>query len=418
MAVDTGQNDISDDIYIDRRGHEYKLMTHEKRVELRKSYIAHTPRWRRPLVGYLVCLPLIALWAYGLYLLTTMVGAKFFAPASSMVIPVLFIALFWGVGPALLAIAAGAVTLNYFFIDPSERFSFAGWPSLLGTWHELLPFLPFIVSGLIVAIIIAQRERARLHALATEWELQAYAQHLEETNQKLEDANQMKDRFLSIVSHELKTPITTIRGQAQIALRRLAKQADPLPETDILQHSLEKINSQTGRLTLLVDELLDVSSMRTGKIELHKKRYDLRDICKEVVNDLHMMSGRMITLHSSTDPIMVDMDDDRVSQVMVNLINNAVKYSPADGSVEVSVEQRDHKALVEVRDHGIGIARDQLDRIFDTFYRTPDAERSATRGLGLGLAISKDIVTRHDGRIWCESERGKGSRFFVELPLG
>jgi signal transduction histidine kinase len=130
-----------------------------------------------------------------------------------------------------------------------------------------------------------------------------------------------------------------------------------------------------------------------------------------------MMTGRTITIERPETAINANVDADRFSQVVVNLVNNAVTYSPDGKSVEVSVAQQEKTVLLQVRDHGKGIAKDQQERIFDTFYRTPDAESSSKRGLGLGLAISKEIVERHGGRIWVESTPGKGSTFFVEVPL-
>jgi signal transduction histidine kinase len=110
-------------------------------------------------------------------------------------------------------------------------------------------------------------------------------------------------------------------------------------------------------------------------------------------------------------------DADRLAQVLVNLVSNAAKYSPESSPIEVCLRPQKETVLIEVRDHGKGIARNQLDRIFETFYRTPEAIASPKHGLGLGLAISKDITERHGGRIWCASELNKGSTFFVELPL-
>jgi signal transduction histidine kinase len=406
MARGSSQSDI----YMDRHGRKYKRMTHEQRAILLKNYMSNIPRWRRPIVGYIVSLPLTILSAYGLHALMKVTSWNFSSSSSVMVLPVLFLALFWGVGPALFAILVGIVALDYWFVEP---FYLVG-SDLGGT---IVKLLPFIISGLIVAIITAQREQARLNSLSAEWELQAYARHLEEINQKLEDANRIKDRFMSIASHELKTPITTIRGQAQLTLRRLSKQKDLSPELSDIQHSLMKINEQTGRLTSLIDDLLDMSSIRAGKIELRKKKCDLGALCASVVDDLRMMTGRTITIERPETAINANVDADRFSQVVVNLVNNAVKYSPDGKSVEVSVAQQEKTVLLQVRDHGKGIAKDQQERIFDTFYRTPDAESSSKRGLGLGLAISKEIVERHGGRIWVESTPGKGSTFFVEVPL-
>jgi signal transduction histidine kinase len=336
-----------------------------------------------------------------------MLGILHFS-GSFLILAVLFTALLWGAGPAIFAIVLSTLLLDYYFITPIGQL-------FVRTWTDASQLLPFFISGFTIALITAQRERARLKALSTEQELQAYADELEMANKKLEDANETKDRFLSIASHELKTPITTIRGLAQLTIRRLAKQRDS--EMEEIGATLNKINDQTQRLTTLINDLMDVSSIRAGKVELHKRKCDLNDVCREVVEDQRLLSGRVITLDEPSEPVKLQVDDGRLAQVFVNLIGNAVKYSPEASPVEIGISKQNHSAFVRVRDHGKGIPRDQQERIFETFYRAPDAQTSSKRGLGLGLAISKDIVERHEGRIWCESEPGQGSTFFVELPL-
>jgi len=386
-----------------------KRMGLAQRAQLRKSYIAQSPRWRHPVVGYLLSPFIVAVGTIGILFLQKMLGLLHFA-GSLMTLTVLFIALFWGVGPALVAVILSTVLLDYYFVPPLGHV-------VINSWDDITQLLPFIISGLTIAVITAQRERARLSALSTEQELQAYAEELEAMNQKLGEANEMKDRFISIASHELKTPITTIRGQAQLMIRRLSKQEDLSPEMEAIGSTLNKINDQTTRLTGLIDELMDVSSIRAGKVELRKQKCDLKDTCREVVEDQRLLSGRVITLDVPSMPVKMQVDCERLAQVFVNLISKAVKYSPEESRVEVTVSKQDHIALVQVRDYGKGISKDLQERIFETFYRTPDAQSSSKRGLGLGLAISKDIVERHDGRIWCESEPGQGSTFSVELPL-
>jgi signal transduction histidine kinase len=286
---------------------------------------------------------------------------------------------------------------------------------LSGSWQDTAQLIPFVIAGLTIALITAQRERARLRALGTEQELQAYAEELEVANHKLEEANQTKDQFLSIASHELKTPITSIRGYTQLTIRRLTKQKDLSPEMEDVSATLQKINDQTSRLTSLIDELMDVSSIRAGKLELRKQKCDLRDICREVVKDQRLLSGRTITVNMPEKAIMIQVDQHRIEQVFANLISNAIKYSPDEQPIEVILQQYDGTTTVRVKDFGQGIPKDEQERIFETFYRTPDAQTSSKRGLGLGLAIVKDIVERHNGRIWCESTPGQGSTFFVEL---
>ncbi len=399
--------------YIDRRGRKYKRISHEQRVELRKISAAHIPFWRRPLIGYSVSVLLIGACAYGLHYMVNVATLNVYSPASVLMLPLILIALLWGVGPSLIALLVGTAALIYWFIPSIHLFD-------MHSWSNAIQLLPFVVTGLIVALITAQRERERLNALIADLELQAYARHLEEVNQKLEDANQTKDHFMSIASHELKTPITTIRGQTQLLLRRITKQEevspDISPEMRDIHHTLSRINEQTGRLTTLIEELLDVSSIRNGKIELRKKKQDLRKICQEVVSDEQMVSGRSISLMMPPEEVCVTVDGDRISQVVTNLVSNAVKYSPDESPIDVDLRLVNGCAQLRVRDYGKGIAPDQQQRIFEPFYRSPDAKSSSKRGLGLGLAISKEIVVRHGGRIWCESKPGEGSTFVVALP--
>lgn len=397
------------DIYTDKRGRRYRRMSLEQRSRLRKDYMSNIPKWRHPIIGYLATIPAtVVVLMCTLYV--TKVFGQFFFPSTFSIIVIVVAALFWGAGPAIWSILLNAAALYYFFVLPLSSYDYSNW-------RDALQLLPFVGSGLVIALITAQRERARFQAMATEIELQSYAQELEATNRRLEDANQMKDRFLSIASHELKTPVTTIRGQAQLMLRRISKQKD-LEHMDGVASTLERINDQTSRLTVLIDELLDVSSIRAGKAVLNRRLCDVTSLCHEVVEDQRLLTERAVILDAPTEPINIKLDVDRFSQVMTNLISNAIKYSPDDMPVEVSIKPGAHDVLFTVHDYGRGIAKDQQEHIFETFYRTPDAQSSAKRGLGLGLAITKDIVERHNGRIWCQSEPRKGSTFYVELPYG
>lgn len=386
-----------------------------KDVTLRKQYVATIPAWRRPLIGYIASIPIIVIGLLATFVLKHMLGFVYF-PGAFPLLTIVMVALIWGVGPSLFAVVLCTLALDYSIVPPIGQLAVHDW---VGT----LQLTPFFLTGLTVSLITAQRERARLRSLATEQELQSYADELEttnrqlaEANRQLQDADQLKDRFLSIASHELKTPITSIRGQAQLALRRISKQRMKTQELDGMRSTLEKINEQTTRLTTLVDELLDVSSIRSGKVQLHKRECELVDLCRSIVEDQRLLTERAISLETNT-PILLLADCERLAQVVVNLVSNAIKYSPEHSPVQVRLEKRDTTARIEIKDSGKGIRKEQQAHIFDTFYRTPDAQASSKFGLGLGLSICKDIVERHGGRIWCESEVGKGSTFFVELPL-
>ncbi len=388
-----------------------------KDAALRKQYAATIPRWRRAPIGYFMSILFVGAALLGTFLFHYIPGVVVFSDAF-FILSVLLTALIWGVGSAIFSLVLSTVLIDYFFVAPVGQVN-------IYNWNGISQILPFVIAGLVIAFITGQRERARLQSLAAEQELQAYADELETSNEKLKEANhqlkdtdELKDRFLSIASHELKTPITSIRGQAQLALRRLAKQKNVTPEIEGMSTTLGKINEQTTRLTSLIDELLDVSSIRAGKVELHKRDCELVSLCRDVIEDQQLLSGRSISLDAESPVIHLLADNERLTQVVVNLITNAIKYSSDNKPIEVRVRQEETNVCLEVQDFGKGISEQQLPHIFDTFYRTPDAQASSKFGLGLGLAICKDIVERHGGRIWCESKIGKGSTFLVELPLG
>jgi len=390
-----------------QRARPMVLMRLRQEAERRKRYIAQIPRWRHPLVGYILCIPLVGLGLLVARLEELFIRGVYF-PGLPLILPVLIVALVWGTGPALLAVLLGTLVLDYFFLPP-EAFNIT---SLDG----ILRVLPFVISGVIIAIIAGQREAARRRALFAEQEVRIHAYELEQVNLQLEQANELKDHFLSMASHELKTPITSIRGQAQIMLRRLSKGSEVPANLVPVQAALQKIDEQTRRLNSLVDDLTDLGSIRAGKLELRPGNCNLLEICQDVVEDQRLISGRTIELETPDKPVTLRADCDRLSQVIANLVSNAIKYSPQDCPIEVSVSQHDDVAVVRVRDAGPGIPRDQQERIFEMFYRDPKAEASSKNGLGIGLAICKDIVERHNGRIWCDSLLGNGSTFVVELP--
>jgi signal transduction histidine kinase len=302
-------------------------------------------------------------------------------------------------------------------VQPAVTLSMLSWPNII-------QLLPCTVAVLGVALITSQLEQSRRKALMAEESLQEYTDALEATNQgleeinyQLEEANQVKDYFLSITSHELKTPVTAILGQSQLLQRRLMKQQQSMTEVSKVTATLENIDKQTRRLTGLIDELLDVSRIQSRRLTLNKQVEDFNAVCRAVVEEQRLVTEREIQLTTLSEPVELMIDSQRMIQIITNLISNAAKYSLPPSPIEVSIKQEQDYVLLQVRDYGDGMAQDQLTHIFEMFYRTAEAHESSIQGLGLGLAIVKELVERHDGRIWCESEEGKGSIFFVELPL-
>ncbi len=160
-----------------------------------------------------------------------------------------------------------------------------------------------------------------------------------------------------------------------------------------------------------------MSSLRSGKLALNLETCDLVQICRDAVENQRLLTGRTIEMDVPPTPIEMQGDSNRLSQVVINLVSNALKYSAENTPVHVRVQRNEVVAVVAVQDFGKGIPYAEQKHIFEAFYRTSEAQKQVKRGMGLGLAISKDIIERHGGRIWCDSTPGEGSTFVVELPL-
>ena len=233
------------------------------------------------------------------------------------------------------------------------------------------------------------------------------------TDQK--EVEQLKDDFLSITSHELKTPLTSIMGYAQLLSRRLPPEARKAGSDDVI----EVIENQCRRMKRLVEDLLDVSRIERGTLETAHTVLDLASLVENTVKKLKGTSPIHEFVVSLTEkPLTVWGDDDRLDQVLTNLLSNAVKYSPDGGRVEVRAARNGENAEVAVRDYGIGIPADQQARIFSRFYQAESVVRSRRfGGMGLGLFISKAIIDELGGSINVQSTVGRGSTFRFTLPL-
>jgi signal transduction histidine kinase len=241
---------------------------------------------------------------------------------------------------------------------------------------------------------------------------------------ELEQLDKLKTQFLSMASHELRTPLTAVSGFMQIARRRMGRLSAatevPQPwreEALKADETLDMANRQAKKLARLIDELLDVSRLQQGRVEMRLAEIDLGEVVREVGERMKLLSkGHQIeTKVEGAAPIVADRD--RIEQVFENLVGNAMKYSPENGPIEMSLHVNGANAVVSVRDHGIGIAPAEVEKIFGLFYRSPDPRADHVGGLGLGLYISREIVSRHHGRLWAERNADAGTTFHVTLPL-
>lgn len=218
--------------------------------------------------------------------------------------------------------------------------------------------------------------------------------------------DRMKDEFVSTVSHELRTPITSISGFVEMMMARDIPRSDQLP-------LLEVIHSEAGRLGRLINDMLDLSKIQSNRMSLELKKFRLESLLRSVMRPFEVRHATHRFELSVTPPRgMILADYDRMTQVMVNLVSNAVKYSEG-GTIRLSAKKERDRWVLEVSDEGIGIPEESLPHVFDRFYRVNENQ---TSGSGLGLFITKEIVERHGGRIEVRSESGMGSTFTVVLP--
>jgi PAS domain S-box-containing protein len=224
--------------------------------------------------------------------------------------------------------------------------------------------------------------------------------------------DRQKDEFISIASHELKTPVTSLKGFLSLLGRRLATHADGKE-----LHYLARMNAQIHKLTQLINDLLDISKMQTGQLVYREERFDLDALVQEIVENIQETAQTHHLLLDGQIQAEAFGDRDRIGQVLINLLNNAIKYSPQADTVLVRVAKDQNNAIMSAQDFGIGIAHEQQQKIFERFYQVTDPEERTYPGLGIGLFISSEIVKRHGGQLWVESRKGEGATFHFTLPL-
>lgn len=221
-----------------------------------------------------------------------------------------------------------------------------------------------------------------------------------------------KDDFIGIASHELKTPVTSIKSYNQVLQLRFLKE-----ENIMAVELLSKMNAQIDKLTNLIADLLDVTKIESGKLKFNKTYFDFRELAEEIVEEIQRTTENHLIKLESEKSKTIWGDRERIGQVITNFLSNAIKYSPQGKMIKVKACFNNKSVTLFVQDFGVGIPEDAREKVFDRFFRVGGAKGNTYPGLGLGLYISSEIVKRHNGKIWVESEYGKGSKFCFTLPL-
>ena len=308
-----------------------------------------------------------------------------------------FIALNAGVGPSLVATLAGALAIDYFVLPPYNSLQVKGFGGVIS-------MLVFLLIGTVISLIASQTEHARREAA---------------------EAHDQMNRFLTLTSHELKTPLTGLKMSLQLAGRHLRRVTarDPIVQDETLvavQNLLDRSERQVTRLSHMVAELVDSSRLQSGRLTLHLEMTDLvAPIADEVEQTRLTAPERVVTLCLPEQPVMVRMDVDRIRQVLANYLTNALKYAPPDRPIAVELDLAGSDARVAVRDAGPGLTAEQQSRIWERGYRAHaiEARSDLGVGLGLGLYLSHEIVASHGGAVGVASTPGQGSTFWFTLPL-
>jgi PAS domain S-box-containing protein len=238
----------------------------------------------------------------------------------------------------------------------------------------------------------------------------------------------LKDEFVSVVSHELRTPLTAIKGYTQHLIRRIERRlrkmrgATTVPSSEPPEsydlRNLSIIQSQTEHLERLVNDLLDLSQVQWGKLELHLEFFFLVDLLTDNVRSVQASAEQHhIQLNINTQKTKVRADKARIAQVVGNILDNAVKYSPYGGQITVCLQKQEDFYVVSVSDQGIGINPEHFDHIFERFYRVHNTASQPYSGIGLGLYVAKAIIDGHGGQIWLVNNKGTGSTFYFTLPV-
>ena len=260
-----------------------------------------------------------------------------------------------------------------------------------------------------------------LHArVETHLKLRRLQIELEETNARLAKADRRKNEFLAMLAHELRNPLAPICNALQI-MRLTASRERQRPEDEAVQSASAMMERQVGQMVRLVDDLLDVSRISQGKIELRSGRIDLASVVHHAVEAIRPQCKSMdhaLTVTLPPKPIFLNADPTRLAQVVGNLLNNASKFTDKGGQIWLTVEREGKQAVIRVRDNGIGIAADQLPRIFEMFVQIDTSLERSVSGLGIGLTLVKTLVEMHDGTVEVHSAGvGQGSEFVVRLPI-
>jgi signal transduction histidine kinase len=341
---------------------------------------------RAPGAGYAAALVIPIALTYGV----TWLNMPPFVFEHLVVLLVVAVAVPWGLGPAVVAAVVSVVSDNVLLREPVGRPTIAGY-------RDVLDLALFATVAVVVSGLMRRANTARVVS--------------QEAADRERRAREDRDRLIATVTHDLATPLSVLSGTVQ-----LARQRGATSELD-WSRLLGRLETASARATSLVRMLSDAQALESDGFGLDVETHDLRALVSPIVQMMDRFSDRHpVILGAPQCPVMVRADGARLQRVLENLVNNAIKYSPDGGAVEVFLTLERERAVLRVRDHGIGISPGALPHIFERSYRAPEAAAHAP-GLGLGLSIAAQVVARHRGTMDAAAAEGGGTIVSVRLPL-
>lgn len=322
---------------------------------------------------YIFPIVLLSIVIFVKFFLDAIIGEKISYHLSILV--VILSAWYGGLGPGLIATFLTGTINHYFFIpDRDSLFSI----------DNIVTILIFFVVGASISLISEAIRQADVH----------------------------KDEFIGFASHELKNPLAAMKGYAAI----LQMQAKKWKDKKTI-YITERLEAQVNKATNLISDLFDITKMQAGKLVYNEGQFQIDELVKNIVADqIVTTKTHKIHLKGRSDKTIYG-DRQRIGQVLSNLITNAIKYSPQADKVEVKIKRERKEVVISIRDYGVGIEKSQQKKVFEQFFRGTTIDRSNIQGLGIGLFIASQIVKHHRGKLWLNSAIGKGSTFYLQLPV-
>jgi PAS domain S-box-containing protein len=235
---------------------------------------------------------------------------------------------------------------------------------------------------------------------------------LQKEAQEQKIAMEKKDEFITIASHELKTPVTSIKGYVQLLRYNFQQDGN-----EMAANLLGKVDTQINKLATLISDLLDVKKIENGQLQYKEEEFDFNELVTEVIEEISQVLKKHTIIHKLSETKTVRGDRNKIGQVIINFIDNAGKYSPVNSEIMINTFPEGNNIRLSVKDQGIGIPADQQGNIFDRFFRVSGEKENTYAGLGLGLYISSEFIKRHNGTIGVESTPGNGSTFYFTIPI-